>query len=135
MTLSPREAVRRFAVSRATLMKHLKDGTISGAQDEAGTWRIDAAELVRVYQPRADQSAALSRSNVAQLSRTRPVGELVPDPQDERQDLLVRLARAEAERDAERAKVELLERHLADVRRLLPSPDQVKPRRRWWPFS
>jgi hypothetical protein len=132
--LSPREASRRFAVSRATLMKHLRNGTLSGTQDEAGTWRIDAAELVRVYQPRADQSAGLSRSNVAQVSRSRPAGEPVPETQDERRDLLVRLARVEAERDAERAKVELLERHLEDVRRLLPPPDQVKPRRRWWPW-
>ena len=130
MMLSPREAARRFAVSRATLMKHLANGTVSGTQDEAGTWRIDAAELVRVYRPRVDQDASLDRPSVAQMDRSRPERE----PLSEREDLRVRLARAEAERDAERAKVELLERHLEDVRRLLPPPDQVKPRRRWWPW-
>jgi len=42
-----------------------------------------------------------------------------------------RLARAELA--AEREKVDLLQRHLADVRRMLPPPD-AKPRRHWWPF-
>jgi hypothetical protein len=47
--------------------------------------------------------------------------------------LELRLARAEAELAAERVKVELLQRHLDDVRRMLPPPD-AKPRRRWWLF-
>ena len=38
-------------------------------------------------------------------------------------DMAVRLARAEAELAAERAKVDLLQRHLDDVRRMLPPPD------------
>ncbi|WP_161785922.1 hypothetical protein [Thalassobacter sp. 16PALIMAR09] len=49
-------------------------------------------------------------------------------PNDE--DLSVRLARAEAALDAEREKTAILERHLDDVRRMLPPPD-AKPRR-WW---
>lgn len=48
-------------------------------------------------------------------------------------DVTARLARAEAELTAEREKVKLLERHLDDMRRMLPAPDP-KPRRRWWPF-
>jgi len=46
------------------------------------------------------------------------------------EDLSVRLARAEAALDAEREKTAMLERHLDDVRRMLPPPD-AKPRR-WW---
>jgi hypothetical protein len=49
------------------------------------------------------------------------------------QDVAARLARAEAERAAEREKVQMLERHLNDVRRMLPAPEN-RPRRRWWPF-
>jgi len=49
-------------------------------------------------------------------------------PNDE--DLSVRLVRAEAALDAEREKTAILERHLDDVRRMLPPPD-AKPRR-WW---
>jgi hypothetical protein len=45
------------------------------------------------------------------------------------QDVAARLARAEAERE----KVQMLERHLNDVRRMLPAPEN-RPRRRWWSF-
>ena len=34
---------------------------------------------------------------------------------------------------AEREKTALLQRHLDDVRRMLPAPE-TRPRRRWWPF-
>ena len=50
--------------------------------------------------------------------------------QDQDENLSVRLARAEAALDAEREKTAMLERHLDDVRRMLPPPD-AKPRR-WW---
>jgi hypothetical protein len=45
----------------------------------------------------------------------------------------VRLAIAETSLEAEREKNAMLQRHLDDVRRMLPPPD-AKPRRRWWPF-
>jgi len=47
--------------------------------------------------------------------------------------MAARLARAEAALDAEREKVELLQRNLDDLRRMLPPPD-AKPRRSWWPW-
>ena len=129
--LSPREAVKRYQVSRATLMKALETGSISGEQNARGHWRIDAAELNRMYQPRATQ-AAVSRSRPDQVSRSEPAYER-PKDRGEPDDMAVRLARAEAELAAERAKVDLLQRHLDDVRRMLPPPD-AKPRRRWWPW-
>lgn len=123
--LSPRDAVKIYQVSRATLMRALSSGTISAKKTDAGHWRIDTAELARVYEPRPS-------------SRTRPNRtEIPPDPLLDRnakpddQDIAVRLARAEAALDAEREKTAMLERHLDDVRRMLPPPD-TKPRRRWW---
>ena len=118
-------------MSRATLMKALETGSISGEQNARGHWRIDAAELNRMYQPRATQ-AAVSRSRPDQVSRSEPTYER-PKDRGEPDDMAVRLARAEAELAAERAKVDLLQRHLDDVRRMLPPPD-AKPRRRWWPW-
>mgnify|MGYP001055339517 FL=1 len=129
--LSPREAVKQYQVSRATIMKALETGSISGEQNVQGHWRIDAAELNRMYQPRATQ-AAVSRSRPDQVSRSEPTYER-PKDRGEPDDMAVRLARAEAELTAERAKVDLLQRHLDDVRRMLPPPD-AKPRRRWWPW-
>jgi hypothetical protein len=120
--ISLREASRRFAVSRATLNKHLAKGKVSGVQDAAGHWRIDTAELTRVYSPRE----TVGRSSPDQ------VGRLGPDQKaDVGHDISTRLAVAEAALDAEREKTALLQRHLDDIRLMLPAPDAAKPRR-WW---
>jgi hypothetical protein len=122
--LSPREAVKRYQVSRATLMKSIENGTISAEQNERGHWSIDAAELMRVYVPRASYAA---------VDRTRPDQVNRDEPDQKTDDATVRVAVLEAELAAERAKVDLLQRHLDDVRRMLPPPD-AKQRRKWWPW-
>lgn len=124
--LSPRDAVQMYQVSRATLMRALSDGKISADKSDAGHWQIDTAELARVYQPRAPQKA-VSRTKPDQVSRNEPDQK---PPLDHALEL--RLARAEAALDAEREKTGLLERHVADLRRMLPAPDA--PSRRWWPW-
>jgi len=125
--LSPRDAVRLYRVSRATLTKALSDGKISAEKTDAGHWQIDPAELARVYLPRAPQKA-VSRASPDQIGRDRPGQSTGPDAAD----MAARLARAEAALDAEREKVDLLQRNLDDLRRMLPPPD-AKPRR-WWPW-
>ena len=120
--LSLREATRRFAVSRATLNKHLAKGKLSGSRDDAGHWRIDTAELMRVYSPRET------------VGRSKPdqVGRLGPDQKaDVDHDISTRLAIAEAALDAEREKTAMLQRQLEDILMMLPVPDAAKPRR-WW---
>jgi hypothetical protein len=139
--LSPRDAVKVYQVSRATLTKALSDGKISAEKTDAGHWQIDPAELARVYAPRAPQKA-VSRASPGQVSRDEPGQKTALDAADmaarlaraeaalDAADMAARLARAEAALDAERAKVELLQRNLDDLRRMLPPPD-AKPRRRW----
>ncbi len=120
-----REANRRFAGSRATINKHLAKGKVSGSSDDAGHWRIDTGELMRVYSPREK----VGRSIPDQVNR------LGPDQKaDVDHDISTRLAIAEAALDAEREKTAMLQRHLDDVRRMLPPPDDARPRRRWWPL-
>lgn len=43
------EAARLAKVSRSTLNRHLKDGTISKHKDNAGRPYVDTSELLRVY--------------------------------------------------------------------------------------
>jgi predicted site-specific integrase-resolvase len=126
--LSPRDAVKVYQVSRATLMKALSEGTISAEKTDAGHWRIDPAELRRVYSPRASQ-AAVGRTKPDHVSRSEP-----DQKADVGHDISTRLAVAEAALDAEREKNAMLQRHLDDVRRMLPPPDDASPRRRWWPW-
>jgi hypothetical protein len=79
--------------------------------------QIDAAELTRLYPPR------------------KTVGRLGPDQKaDVGHDISTRLAVAEAALDAERKKNAMLQRHLDDVRLMLPPPDDARPRLRWWPW-
>ncbi len=125
--LSPRDAVKVYQVSRATLTKALSDGRISAAKTDAGHWQMEPAELARLYQPRAQQKA-VSRAKPGQVSRDEPGQRTGPDAAD----MAVRLARAEAALEAEREKSGLLQRNLDDLRRMLPAPDA--PRRRWWPW-
>ena len=125
--LSPRDAVKMYQVSRATLMRALSGGKISADKSDAGHWQIDTAELARVYAPRAPQNA-VSRTKPEQVNRH----DTGPDaPLDHALEL--RLARVEAALDAEREKNALLQQNLDDLRRMLPPPDAV-PRRRWWPW-
>lgn len=125
--LSPRDAVKAYQVSRATLMRALSDGKISADKTDAGHWLIDTAELARVYAPRTPQKA-VSRTKPEQVNRRETGPETPLD-----HALELRLARAEAALDAERQKNTLLQRNLDDLRAMLPPPD-AKPRRSWWPW-
>ena len=117
-------------MSRATLTKALSEGKISADKTDSGHWQIEPSELARLYRPRA-RAADVRRSKPDQVSRDGPD----QATSLEAAEMAMRLARTEAELAAERAKVELLERHLSDVRRMLPPPVPERPaRRRWWPW-
>lgn len=128
--LSPRDAVKMYLVSRATLMRALSDGKISAEKTDAGHWQIDTAELARVYRPRPSSRTGPDQSNRddTHLEQHHTTSLPPADP-----GLVVRLARAEAALEAEREKTAMLQRHLDDVRRMLPPPE-AKPRSRWWPL-
>jgi predicted site-specific integrase-resolvase len=129
--LSPRDALKVYQVSRATLIKDLSDGTLSAEGTDAGHWRIDPAELRRVYSPRVSQ-AAVARTKLDQMNRSEP-----DQKADVGHDISTRLAVAEAALEAEREKTALLQCQLDDVRRMLPLPESsgdpaLKKRLRSW---
>ncbi len=127
--LSLRQAVQVFDVSRPTLTKALKQGLVSGARDAAGNWTLDPSELARVYAPRDRQPVKEGQPGPAKLTMISRENLDVS-----RESLAAQVARLEAELAAEREKRELVERHLADMRALLPSPENGR-RRRWWPWG
>lgn len=174
--ISAREAVKQFSVTKPTLVKALKEGKISGQKNEVGNWVIDTSELLRVYHPRGSEGVKPTRAKNTVITEDIPRGESVlpsrvkslPDEvHAEVEALRVKLAEAEerAKAEKERAEAEklradaaakeaefqtrsaaLLERHLDDLRRLLPAPSEpqtpsVEPpappakRGRWWPFG
>ncbi len=135
MPMTPREAVRTFAVSRATLLKDLQNGKVSGTRDDKNNWQLDPAELARVYRYRPVENTSPDQPRPNHVSRTSPdqIDLAKPLIDAASVDLNLRLVRAEIELAAEREKNALLQRHLDDVRRMLPAPDAA-PKRRWWPW-
>ena len=131
--MSLREAVKHFNVSRPTLQKALKSGKVSGVQDGKGQWQVDPSELARVYQARSANAEKVGKALPGNLS-TQNRGLSASVDAEVGHDIATRLAVAEAALDAEREKTAMLQRHLDDVRRMLPPPDDVPTRRRWWPW-
>ena len=62
--LSLSEAAAATGLNKTTVLRSIKSGKISGTRDPLGQWRIDAAELHRVYPPVADATAAKTHSEV-----------------------------------------------------------------------
>jgi hypothetical protein len=70
--LSAREAGVRVGLTKQAILKAIHKGTISATKAEAGEWRIEPAELFRVYpatataddnRPATDEVAGLRREN------------------------------------------------------------------------
>ncbi len=71
MQLSAAEAAARTGLTKAGIVKAIKQGRISGQKDAKGEWRIDAAELFRVYpaanepEPTSGETRETNRQPVA----------------------------------------------------------------------
>jgi len=127
--VSIREAVKIYQVSRPTLTKALKNGKVSGVQDDKGQWQIDPAELARVYQPRTDSMAKSGQDKPDNFTNknTNLPGEV--------DTLKTRLAEAEQRAAVAEALAEERGKHIEDVRRMLPAPQEAQ-RPGWrWPWS
>ncbi|WP_124084547.1 DNA-binding protein [Pseudogemmobacter humi] len=69
------EAAKATGKSKATISKAIKSGRISASKDETGTFRIDPAELHRVYTPTVSvehtETASKPEINTANESQIR----------------------------------------------------------------
>lgn len=123
-TISIREAVKEFQVSRPTLTKALNNGKVSGKKDDNGTWMMETSEISRVYKPRAPlpdkEHVNLSDKNTDEHHYMKGKLEALESYVDD-----LREQRNKAENRAEAAE--------ARVTALLS--DQSKTRRGWWPWS
>jgi excisionase family DNA binding protein len=66
VSLSAVEAAELVGVSKAAILKAVKTGRISATKDVKGVWRIDPAELMRVYRPVDYQVSAGTQTNNAE---------------------------------------------------------------------
>lgn len=124
--LSLREAVKRFDVSRPTLLKALNEGKVSGGKDGKGQWEIDPAELIRVYSPRGSEPDKIEKPLAGNFPTVSS-----PLPGDVSK-LRERLAEAEKRAEIAEALAQERAKHIEDLRRMLPPPRMT--RKRWWPW-
>jgi predicted site-specific integrase-resolvase len=135
--MSLREAVKLFDVSRPTLLKSLNNGKISGVKGGKGQWEIDPSELSRVYQARREGDGKDLQVNSGKVDHV--FNDVEADLKNRIQQLEAVLKVERVSRQAAESLAEERERHLDDLRRLLPSPSQtatghVKKRFGWWPW-
>jgi hypothetical protein len=125
--LSLTEAARTAGTSRSSLFRAIRSGRLSATRNEHGEFRIDEAELARVFAPEtrsrtetvgcrdtADQTDLTSRNAAleTEVRMLREKGELMREM----------LNKIEADRDAWKGQAE----------RLALAPPQ---RRSWWPWK
>jgi hypothetical protein len=112
--LSAREAGERVGLTKQAIVKAIKNGRISATKDDTGEWRIDPAELFRVYPP-------VTTDGVNQ-----PPTETPNDSAGLRREIeLLREMVADLREDRDRWREQ--------ATRLLPAP-QPADRRSWWRF-
>ena len=135
--LSVSKAAKLFNVSRPTLQKALKDGTLTGQKVMSGgseSWQIDAAELSRLYSLRDGQADNLTRQDdddgqpvgMDNPAVTKDLsGEVIKELESQLAALRAELAVSEAVSEERR-------RVLNDIMKALPKPDERPQRRGFW---
>ena len=115
--LSLSAAAKEAGKSKSVLSNAIKQGRLSAGRDETGSYRIDPAELFRVY-PRTGkngvQEPVLERNSTPPWTPPRTAEE--PDPRREIQDLRERLVRAETLNEVHAQERDQLRRHIEDLR-------------------
>jgi len=118
------QAAKATGKAKSTILRAIKKGTISANKGEGGAYRIDPAELHRVFEPTGSQQDA--------KNATQP-------PVEQTEILRLKIELLEEERARERSQFEdtisdlrtRLDRAEDRVTGLLSAPDATKPHRRW----
>lgn len=126
--LSISKAAKLFNVSRPTLQKAVREGTISGLKVMSGgseSWQIDTAELARLYKLRDDSHGKLASQSD---DESQTIG---MDKSGDNEDLSGKVVRAlEAELKAAKAELDALRTSKADAERELAASQAVAEERR-----
>jgi hypothetical protein len=116
---SLRDAARAVGRGKPAILKAIKAGRISAEKDALGQWRIDPAELHRVYPPVPESTSEPVTSERQETSETNPM-------QRELEVLRETVTDLRGERDKLLQVIE---------RQALLLQDQRPRRWRWWPFK
>lgn len=98
--LSAREAGERVGLTKQAVLKAIKNGRISAEKDANGEWRIDLAELFRVYpaiakvddnQPPTGDAPGLRRENELLRDQVEDLRRRLDQSEEERRQAQERL--------------------------------------------
>jgi excisionase family DNA binding protein len=123
MAYSLSEAATACGLNKTTILRSINAGRLTATRDGLGQWRIEPAELHRLYPPAAEkQNASHATSHHAMVLATL-----------EQQIVLLKdmLADVKADRDAWRSQCETALRALPIP---MPAPEAPAPTRSWWPW-
>lgn len=132
------QAAKAAGVSTATITRAIKHGKVSASKDDNGSWRIDPAELHRVFPPVAPQDPSKDlvqgnaipskdsdlRLEVARLEERLKAAEALMAMADELREA------AEQDRDAWRMQAERLTKALPPP----PPAIELQKPQGWWPW-
>jgi hypothetical protein len=118
MLLSLQEAADLAGINKSTLFRAIKAGKVSASRDEHGQWRLDPAELARVY-PIAVGDAQQQRAMPRNRDRS---DELVAQLREQLADLRRQVERAHNDADHARNDAETWRNAFENAQRLLSPP-------------
>jgi excisionase family DNA binding protein len=125
------EAGRLVGRSKSHIFRAIKSGTLSAERDNAGTWRINRAELARVFPPAHQEAHQDAPDDLSRHSNGAAMAQLearLADTQDQVVDLRRRLDIATAQLGEALQQVRMLTDQRAPASQLMPA-------RRWWTWG
>lgn len=127
--LSLSQAAKATGRSKSTIGRAIQSGRLSALRNDSGTFTIEPSELFRAF-PK-DGTGTTQRSTLEAGGEPSEIHAL----RDELAKALQRAAVAEAIAEERIRALDAAERHLVDLRRLLPGPQEGinhEPRHSWW---
>lgn len=141
MKYSLSEAAKATGKNKTTIQRAIKNGKISAAKGDSGSYEIDPAELHRVFPPVAARSDAQHhQSNDAQWGTTTPINNALHRIVELERELAVARERA----NGQEALKDQMTDTISDLRKRLDTSesrvtalltDNRPKRSSWWPWK
>lgn len=120
------QAAKKTGISKATISRDIKKGKLSAERKEDGSYKIQVAELIRVYQP---ETPELEPETVTMKQSVTPEETLkIKGLEIELKAALEKIGDLEKERDRWHTQAERLTLMLTDQR-------ETHKKKSWWPWS
>ena len=116
------EAAKETGLTKPAIFKSIQKGRVSATKDDKGQWRIDPAELFRVYPPAAKKAITETQTGNLEVTEKRLL-----DKESEIEHFRAQVGDLRTERERWRTQAEQITRLLTDQR----EKEQAKKPRFW----